>query len=439
MRNWIKENICSMESKEFKVDSIINFILLLTIALMPYVVYKHTYSPYIDGKAFFLYGVGILLFILALLSKQDLLMIFTEKIIIIAFGVALIFSTIFAINPGLALMGNKNRNEGLLMFFVYILLFIMAAKYINLTNKRIDILLLVSCLMAIYSIVEFYQIDPLQVYLIRSVKYDQAMSFLGNRNFLSSYIILFIGVATLLYIFKGKIKYLIVSSILFASLLCTLTRSGWVGFAVMLLFAAIIMFKKRELRKRFLAILLSFCVIFMILDFTTDNSISSRFSSMTSDAGRLLNGDTSDLGTSRSDIWKMVIKSIKMHPIMGGGLDSLQLRLVRDVPKDNENLIVKSNQIIDKAHNEFLELWASGGFFAFFFYVILLVVIYKNIIRNIKESKYKVMFICLTGYLVQSLFNISVIGVAPLYWIFLGTIVNSYRNREAKNTNDVRV
>lgn len=180
-----------------------------------------------------------------------------------------------------------------------------------------------------------------------------------------------------------------------------------------------------------------FIVIFMILDFTTSNSISTRFSTLTSDASRLLNGDTSDLGTHRSEIWRIVIKSIKIHPIAGGGLDSLQLRLNRDVPKDNQYMISNYNEIIDKAHNEILELWASGGLLALLCYIALICIVYKNIIKNIKEEKFKIMFVCLTGYLMQSLFNISVIGVAPIYWILLGAIVKSYRDKQHYNIKSI--
>lgn len=237
MKKFSMKSMAKLKNQEFQVKTIINLLLYMTMILMPFIVYKETYSPYLNGKMIYMYAVGAILLGLALLSKKEMLIFFPEKIIVLLFGVALIISTIFAINPGLALMGNKNRDEGLLMFSTYIILFIMSAKYMKLTRKGIDIILIGSCLMGVYGILQFYGIDPVQRYLFKGfdIAIDQPIGFIGNRNFLSSYIILFISIATLLYIFIGKIKYIVITAILFACLLCTVTRGGWVGFGLVIL------------------------------------------------------------------------------------------------------------------------------------------------------------------------------------------------------------
>jgi putative inorganic carbon (HCO3(-)) transporter len=51
--------------------------------------------------------------------------------------------------------------------------------------------------------------------------------------------------------------------------------------------------------------------------------------------------------------------------------------------------------------------------------------VFTKIINNIRDDKFKVIFIVLFGYVVQANFNISVISVAPLFWIILGIGSNS--------------
>ena len=52
-----------------------------------------------------------------------------------------------------------------------------------------------------------------------------------------------------------------------------------------------------------------------------------------------------------------------------------------------------------------------------------------GLIKNIADDKFKIMFLVLIGYLIQSFLNISVVMVAPLYWIFLGCCVKSINDK----------
>ena len=40
--------------------------------------------------------------------------------------------------------------------------------------------------------------------------------------------------------------------------------------------------------------------------------------------------------------------------------------------------------------------------------------------KNIKNDKFKIIFCIIISYLIQAALNISVIAVAPLFWILLG-------------------
>ena len=57
-----------------------------------------------------------------------------------------------------------------------------------------------------------------------------------------------------------------------------------------------------------------------------------------------------------------------------------------------------------------------------------------KLIKNINNNLFKVLLLTLLGYLVQSFFNISVIMVAPIFWIFLGFCVKEI---EGKSPRDI--
>ena len=106
----------------------------------------------------------------------------------------------------------------------------------------------------------------------------------------------------------------------------------------------------------------------------------------------------------------------------------MQLRLIRDNFDGLYEYIEKYDKIIDKAHNEFLEYWACGGILTLISYVALIGVILTKLFKRREDDGCKIYFLMILGYVIQSFFNISVIGVAPLYWILLGAAVKHYRD-----------
>ncbi|MDV4149356.1 hypothetical protein R0131_00750 [Clostridium sp. AL.422] len=52
-----------------------------------------------------------------------------------------------------------------------------------------------------------------------------------------------------------------------------------------------------------------------------------------------------------------------------------------------------------------------------------------KLIKSIRSDLSKVLLLTLIGYLVQSFFNISVVMVAPIFWIFLGVCAKEKDSR----------
>ncbi|MBS6600622.1 MAG: O-antigen ligase family protein [Clostridium sp.] len=409
-----------------KKENIINFILYLIILIMPLIVINFSdYPRYVMGKVFFLYAANIIAIIISII-KNDFYIEKEHKIIMI-FLVTIFIAFVFSPYKEVAFTGSTERNEGFSMFLVYTCLFFLASRYLKITEKSVHLILIVGSFSAIYGMLQFYGIDPIQKWALNGISVANSIGTIGNRNFFSSYIVLFLSLSTALYIFKEKIIYLCYTLILFAGLVCSLTRGGWLGYGVVLVFIFIfsIISKKRKSRiLKMVAMAVCFIVIGGTLNSTTDGSVTGRVNNLkeqitTTDEEVKAKSSAS----SRVDILNMTLKAFKDRPLLGTGPDTLGNRLYDDYPIEMNNHISTYGQSVDKAHNEYLEYATSCGIFTLISYLTLVIMIGIKLIKRRKEEKYIIILMPIIGYLAQAVTNISVPMVAPLFWILLGYAV----------------
>ena len=148
-------------------------------------------------------------------------------------------------------------------------------------------------------------------------------------------------------------------------------------------------------------------------------------------------GVTNKMGSSRIEIWKMTIKLISRNPIFGVGTDNLKYGLYEDkdiLCNELHNFMERTHSVVDKAHNEYLHIAATIGVPALLIYLIFLgIIVLKNLKVSLKDNVRFILILSIIGYLVQAFFNISTIGIAPLFWIILGLISNDEVINEINN------
>ena len=81
----------------------------------------------------------------------------------------------------------------------------------------------------------------------------------------------------------------------------------------------------------------------------------------------------------------------------------------------------RTGKTVDKAHSEILHIAAvsgspRGNHFCFVFGDIVL----EKKTNHFKFNSSTILAMCIMVYFIQSLFNISIITVAPLFWVLLG-------------------
>ena len=408
-------------TREFDNKKIINLLLCSIICIMPFIIIPNTKQPYMTGKVIYIYFAVITIILFSIIDRIKIIINLEEKIILI-FLLSLIVATIFSIDVETAIIGKTGRYEGLLMLISYIILFYAASKYLNPLLKAINILSFFSCIMSIYTIIQFYGVDYITKYILPKLDGYPISATIGNGNYIGTYCLLFLIINIAIYLKNGyKINFLF-SVILFCGLLATLTRGCWVAFVIVSLMG-FILFRSKKYLRRVVLILVTFITVFLVMNFTSGQQLINRGKTIASD----VNNMSEESGSGRIMIRKMTLRSISKGPLLGSELDTLDARLLEDQFSESLKLAMQGI-IIDKAHNEFLEYWVCGGIVTLLSYISLISVILYKLFKHREDDISKIFMLTIVGYIVQSFFNNSVIAVAPLYWILLGAAVKHYRD-----------
>ena len=128
-----------------------------------------------------------------------------------------------------------------------------------------------------------------------------------------------------------------------------------------------------------------------------------------------------EIGSGRLVIWENSLPLVKKYWLVGCGLDNF-----KDVYPNSGTMA------FDKAHNVYLQMAITNGIPALITFLILLFIAFIKGIR-FKNNFFTPIYMAFIGYSIQAFFNISVIDVAPYYYIILGLIFSKYTNENEKN------
>ena len=279
-------------------------------------------------------------------------------------------------------------------------------------------------IVSIYGICQYFGLDPIPRDEIRLNWVGNAFSTMGNPNFLGSFLVLMLPLQLFRFLNESKRRYLLVSTLIYLCLLLTFTRSAQLGFIVILLIVTFYVVKRKNLWKNYLVLAVVFVAITVFVNQYSNGNLLGRFMSIGKEAQVLLEKEEGyeKAGANRIYIWLRTIDLVKESPWVGYGLENLEEVFVENF---EDEMIEKYGVIflVDRAHNEYLHIAVSSGIPALIVYLIFLLLCLKkgfDLVR--KDMRYLPIFTAVLAYLVQAFFNISVVSVAYIFWIFLGAI-----------------
>lgn len=339
---------------------------------------------------------------------------------IVLFGIIIIISTISSIDPS-----GSFRDLAIHLTGIGFLVIIMnSINSLEDFNKIVTVLVFSATLIALYGLYQYIVGVEMDAAWLDSENNEgittRIYSVFGNPNILAEYLILTIPMSVALFWdtkkISKKIIFLGTTLIMTLALVLTLSRGGWIGFAVAALIFIILVEKK---------ILLSLIPISLGAVYLLPQTIINRILSI----GNL--GDSSN--AYRIKIWDITLDIIRDNWVAGLGFGHLPFKqtfetYIRTMPTYH-------------AHNTYLQIAAELGipgliaFLAFIF--ILFRYGYKRLIKN--ENNYiKVMGAGALGGLGGLLAHGAVENVLYLpkiiitFWILVSFILTLTRISERK-------
>lgn len=353
-----------------------------------------------------------------------------KDIFILLLAIFAFFSYYFAFNKEEALHGVVTRNEGLFVILTYYAVYLLSTTIDSKYQKKIMYVVLgTGFFQMIVGTIQILQISNIFGY-DRSMNWSTHFKFasgtLGNPNFYSTYMVL-----CLLYIWgmllhsKTK-KQIAIYILLFFCFLYGLVIGNTSGCILAVLLWIVITLSKKINRKNIKKVMLAIVIISVslflslsILDQFINHRIRYTMNKNVEEIRELFDsGITDSTGNYRVYVWKETLKKVPKYYATGIGIDNFAHLNDGDYICTGE----VDYQCFDKAHNEYLQILITEGIFTLVVYISFLTfVFYEFIHTKGKKDSHKIgIMYAVIGYLIQAFFNISVITVAPIFYMLMG-------------------
>lgn len=390
----------------------------------------------------------IFIYIKDIINKKRKLDIYDYLFYILVF--VGILSCMFSIDKMISIFGKDFRHEGFLSVLSYYLLFINWKENGNKEDikKFLKLLVIIAVINSIYALFQMYtNFNFVLTYFDYQGKMASGMCV--NPNFFGSLIVTVLSIVTCNFLIdKEKLNYkkILLLLLLFVSLINCESTGPILTYIIFIIFILVFLrLKKYKVGKRSLILFITVVITYLSLipinyNFVVDkdgNKISKNETSISSIKKTIGSG-----GNGRLKIWENSLDIVKENPIIGVGFDNFELAypnpkiptgIVMVTTMEEAKTPVTSYYIVDNAHNVYLHTAVSTGLLGLIPYLLLCLLVF---IKGLK-LKNKLGILLLSGfvaYSIQAFANISVIQVAPIYYIILGLIL-SLKEEPNKTSN----
>jgi len=458
--------------------NIIKYLYYILFFVLPFVVLPVNSELFEFNKMLFVYIIA------TLILGSWLLGCFQEKRFIIkrtAFDIPLgifvlsqVMSTLFSIDQHTSFFGYYGRfNGGLLSTLTYILLYYGFVSNFEINKNKIvrtvfSISIVSSILIVLWGLPGKFGHD-LSCLLFTS-KFDNTcwtaqfrpaermFSTLGQPNWFGAYlsITFFMSIFILFSSPSKKSKILGILGVLFSYLGILLSRSrssmgSLVPGVVFLTFYFLILFLKKSdwispLRKKFLLVVVGGLIVITFLAQTgipkIDSLISFSFLKkalpapvqtapvvQTAPSLVVIGGVTESLDI-RKIVWEGALELGSQYPLFGTGVETFGYAYYSVRPQAH-NLTSEWDYLYNKAHNEYLNLLATTGWFGLGSFIVLVivmgVVMIKKLLKSKSENNSILYYLTLAGIFISicitNFFGFSITVINVYWYCALGFLV----------------
>jgi O-antigen ligase/Tfp pilus assembly protein PilF len=326
-------------------------------------------------------------------------------------------------------------------------------------NRILDILLIVGGLFGIYGIFQYNGIDF--SFWIRNIGRQQVFGLFGNVNYFAEYLIVPLPIAvSLFFASRNKFKKILLLIAILAmgiSLIVTFTRGSYLSFGVSLIFMFFLFLISRgknfikNNKKIFIIALVAIIIITFL--FVIPNLLNESDTVISKIKSRISIAQISQDFSFKRRIatWKFTGMMIKDHPLIGSGIGTFKyntLRYQAEFFAQGENRSLYPHGFADKAHNEYLQLWAEMGIVGLGIFIWLIISYFRfglKILRKIKDEYRQGIIIGLMGAIMAVLvdgifgFPLHLPATIVLFWLALGLTVAVGLLKDEVNAQEIKM
>ncbi len=313
---------------------------------------------------------------------------------------------------------------------LYYMTILFISSFVTKKHKKIIIyfILLTGFIEFVYAFCQ--KTDIFNTKAIFDGAHGYATGFTNNSNFFATLMLICLSISIGLLVEnksnsnKSKLIYLTLCAAYIIGLLFANTTSCIMGLIIVLVYL-FMHFRNSKIYKQYFFIIVGIVAITTIISILgLSNQVKDLMVAFSQMFNILIGNIRPEYGTSRIYVWSKALSVLPKYWLHGIGIDNIKY-LIDGKP-------IPYWVIYDKLHNEYLQILMTMGVFSLISYLGLYYSIVKSSIKNSVKRRELYLVLPIIGYLVQAFFNISVIEVAPLFWIILGL---SIERKTDKNGN----
>ena len=262
-----------MKEKLLNKNNIMNIYITILLVIVPIIPLK--YNSKLTTQLI-IYAIATILVIIALLFTKNFNFkhkVKLEKIeYVLLIYIALVFlSALFSQFGKVAFLGSAGRHEGFFTILLYITIFYIMWKNFTFSKKIFNLVIIAVVIVSLYGILQVIFDDSYM---------KIATGTMGNPNFLSTYLTMFLPIMMLIYLKNGKISYLCASCITFVCLLLTRTSSGYLTFVIYSGIIGIYVIARKLGLKKLFVLVICFIILFVGTNILTKGRIGREINDL---------------------------------------------------------------------------------------------------------------------------------------------------------------
>lgn len=339
-----------------------------------------------------------------------------------------IFSTLFSMHPYSSIWALTLLINFIIIFYLVIHIIQTRRQF----RQLIAVITGTATFLAIFGLFKWAGANPFPWWEYGDPSFGTSglVSTYGNHNHLAGYMEMAIPLALGLFVIGLKkqnfLLMVILTILLFLSLIFSQSRGGWIGsMAGLLFFTAFFPSRGQFKKKSIIALAVGFfLIVFMVV-------------SNTSTVERLLTFEQkSEISTfqARTKAWKGVVQMIKAHPILGTGPGTFSIIFTQFQPPG-------FGRKFGVALNDYLHFTSEMGLFFIFITVWMIFILYKTGLNKLKNPSRLVRGMTIgalagmTSILVHSLgdFNMHIPANALLFTVLAAIVAAPLPKHELKS------